>query len=616
MSLKHRLRHVLGDLLEKTQNPRVRDRVLEHSTIKHILLSKIPAAFNHFVEPQSSSGFLRILAKDENNAKDIAKRLSDCRAELGILDTIRVVGCAIDHLIPKGDELPKFTHSVVIRQDPKETLSYALSLASEDGISKLTSEVIENRDNLPSRVVIDFSSPNIAKPFHFGHLKSTILGNYLANLYTLFGSQVTRLNYIGDWGTQYGLLSLGMDEFCSDKTRDSLTLRQLLDIYSKSNQRSIDDPDYFQRAKAVFHLMDKEKDSRQLERWRKIRDLSLQDLKQSYSGLGVNFDIYEYESDYAHSCKTVVEDMIAKNFTTTKDDGVVVANVEKNYKPHEVPVLKSDGSSLYITRDIAAAIDRKRKFNFDQMLYVVGSDQEKHFSYLQSIARNLGHDWASQLQHVMVGKVIGMSSRSGNCLLLSDIIDEATDRYIESTKNTVTSKVSDNIEMTRVGRQLALSSLFIYDMRNFRMRSYNFSWTDVTRLGQGTGLNIQTAYARLSSLVNKADEAGIKPVTTEDALKLDAICCIEASNLICAMNQLDIALHHSYWTKDASPLVNHAILLAIAINRARKSDRLWIMGQPEGDEQLTRTKLSLFVAAREQLGTMIKLFGLTPLDKV
>lgn len=484
------------------------------------------------------------------------------------------------------------------------------------------------------RVVIDFSSPNIAKPFHFGHLKSTILGNFLSNLHQFYGHKVTKLNYVGDWGTQYGLLSLGLDNdhrassiFNSDSTNRSL-LEQLVDIYVEANIRGKDDEDYYKQARQRFELMDSNQGDDQIRRWRMIRDLSLKELYKSYKQLGLKFDAYEYESDYAKASRDLVEQMKARGLVKQKLDisdkegaAYWVIEVIKNDKVLEVPILKSDGTSLYITRDVTAAITRHSRYNFDKMLYVVGADQERHFHCLREIVKRVvEQEWACNLIHIKMGKVVGMSSRSGNFVLLSKIIDEATERFINSTMNTPTSKVFETNDIEVVGRQLAISNLFVYDLRNKRTRNYQFDWEQVMLPSNRSGLQLQGTYARLCALLERAfDRRGLSVYESTDDIdygadSLQTKYTKDATELVDCLNELSGQLNVAYDTMDPYPLINHAFKLCRLTNRARRNEFLQVI--KESDERKARSRLTLFDSSREQLDFIIKLIGLKPLKKI
>lgn len=611
MLLKSKIRALLKDLLVTIPEQSYKDKLVNHQLIKNVIHegSSLAQASTW----PSCTSLLRILASDLNNAKEISNLIEKNRDELSV-QSIYVVDHAID-FSSKNNSYHSYKSSVLVKLDPKEVFKNIFLNSKQEYWSTIKKEVLKNNFGKAERVVIDFSSPNIAKPFHYGHLKSTLLGNYLNNINSFLGNQVIKLNYIGDWGTQYGLLSLGLDELNEIENNETQSpLRHLLDVYIKANERSRGDQSFFLEAKKRFLALDREENADFLDRWRKIRDLSLNELMNSYAQLGISFDVFEFESNYAKNSVALIESMMSKSFVRRLEDGVVVAQVQKNGRFFDVPLLKSDGTSLYLTRDIVAAISRQKQYDFDKMLYIVGVDQERHFHCLKDILRSMEFSWSDKLVHVKMGKVLGMSTRSGNFVLLSDIIEEATRRYIELTKGTPTSKVMSSEDIEDVGKHLALSALFVYDLRNSRTRHYEFDWDRVMLSGDRSGINLQTTFARLTSLLVKSSSIGLEPLNSGDRLNLDAFCCIEAADLASHLGELDTALYSSFWSMDPYYLTNHALRLCKSINRARRSDRLLVIG--ESDEYKARTKLSLFKSAHIQLEFIIKLLGLKPLQKV
>lgn len=377
--------------------------------------------------------YFRALASDTVNIDTIYSMLDSLKEELGIVSLKRSIG--IDDIYPK---------SVIIECPLYRTLKTAWkSFGNKESLNRNVRESIcDDLGGQPNKnVVIDFSSPNIAKPFHFGHLKSTILGNYLANLNKLLQNNVTKLNYLGDWGTQYGLVSLGFERFGNELELKKNPLRHLLDVYVHANKLAKADDQFYNLAREKFVLMDKSGDQDQLEQWNRFRDMSLSDLKTSYESLGIDFDVYDFESNYSRHARELVSQLDEQGLLTTENNGARLIKIKTKDREFLTPVLKSDGTSLYLTRDISAAIDRQKRFKFDEMLYVVGLEQEHHMNCLFDSLRQLRLDWYQKLTHVGFGKVLGMSSRSGEFVLLEDILKEVTQRYVESTKRT-TSKLN------------------------------------------------------------------------------------------------------------------------------------------------------------------------------
>lgn len=621
MYIKSQLRSLLGDLLVKHPIDRTRSRVANKQAIKYITVSNIdPQLLPVNARGPEVGAFLRILASDTKNAEQIAEQVRKHQEDLQV-ESVHVLNGALDHRNSPEHHPTIFHKSVLLKLNRKSFLKSTLKpITTTDGLAGpiLAKEILDCEQS-SKRLVIDFSSPNIAKPFHFGHLKSTILGNFLSNINRFVGNDVVRLNYIGDWGTQYGLLNLGLAEdkdFLSsiEPSGDNYgLLRHLVDIYVEANEKGRKDDSFYERAKQK--LQELESDPKQRAKWQRIRDISLEELKKSYTRLNIEFDVHEFESDYVKRSGELVEVMKKLDFVRIVEDGHVVAKLDKNLKEYEVPIQRSDGASLYLTRDISAALARKEKYNFDKMLYIVGSDQERHFHSLKEIIRRLGHDWHTQLEHVQIGKVKGMSTRKGNFVLLSEIIDNMIEEYIESTKRVVTSKVAHHdSELQTAAEHLALSALFISDMRNARYRSYEFDWSFVVKSNERSGINLQTTHARLCGLMKRAKEYGLEVPNNEDELTMDALCNSEAISLMSLIGEFDSKLHGAYWFSDSSHLVNYAFDLCKAINRARRSDKLWVIGQT--NETWSRTRLALFNCARERLALIIRLLGLKPLDKV
>lgn len=285
-------------------------------------------------------------------------------------------------------------------------------------------------------VVVEFSSPNVAKPFHLGHLRSTIIGNFIANLYDYFHNDVVKLNYLGDWGTQFGFIKVGLEEL--NYTKEDLKtnpIKLLYESYVYANKLSENDPEIIKRARNEFAKLENGP-METLDDWRVIMDFTREELEGTYKRLGVNFNEYHRESMYnINDIQNVIKRLLEKNILHQQDDGKSVAVVNDR----KVSVLKSDGTSLYLTRDIAAAIDRFERYKFDRMFYLADNSQHDHFVALKTILQKLQLPWAANIEHVKFGRVRGMSSRKGNAVFLKDILDECRDlmvqKQIESPSN-------------------------------------------------------------------------------------------------------------------------------------------------------------------------------------
>lgn len=309
--------------------------------------------------------------------------------------------------------------NLVFHLDQSSFFSSILANSTENPIDyKLIDEPAEN-------IIVEYSSPNIAKPFHIGHLRSTIIGNFIANVFSTYGHNVTRINYLGDWGTQFGYLKLGME--MSDYSDEEIAkdpIRHLFNGYVQANRKAELDPDFAIKARSIFSQMENG-NLPDLDAWHQYCRYTVNEMAQVYGRLGVKFDIYSWESDYRKvNILKHLEQMRKSGFLQLDADGKESFVLDENTRP---AILKSDGSTLYLTRDIAAIIDRQEKYHFDRMYYVAGNEQHQHFDILFKIAKRLGVRNADKLYHVKFGKVEKMSTRKGNVVFLNDILDEMRD---------------------------------------------------------------------------------------------------------------------------------------------------------------------------------------------
>lgn len=329
-------------------------------------------------------------------------------------------------------------------------------------------------------IIVEFSSPNIAKPFHVGHLRSTIHGNFLSNLFLALGHDVKRLNYLGDWGTQFGLLQFGLDQgwFSWDEISKN-PIRLLLEIYVKANALAEKDESVSVTARNLFQRLESG-DEELSKNWTEIRQYTVTELRQTYARLGVQFDEFHWESQYGIKELTDVLSILEKagHLFTKPGEGTKVVRLNDQ---RTVTLIKSDGSSLYLTRDLAAAIDRWKKSPFRRMLYVVDNAQSDHFVSLKSVLSLMGHAWANNIEHVKFGRIKGMSTRKGTIVFLSDLLDEA---HVRMKVKQITSpntrvNVEENPQITDI---LAVSAVIINDLKQRRQRDYIFNWDDALQV--------------------------------------------------------------------------------------------------------------------------------------
>ena len=312
-------------------------------------------------------------------------------------------------------------HDMIRRIDSNSSeISFALNH------EKLVEESFNNPANVkfadnPQKYIVEFSSPNIAKPFHMGHLRSTIIGNFLSNLLTSVNHNVIKMNYLGDYGTQFGFLKVGIE--MENLTKEDIKknpLECLFKAYVTANVST--DPIVAEKARKVFEIMENSEDSEVIQQWEEIKNYTMDELKVMYERLNVVFDVYESESMYRRNeTKNVIAQLEARNLLINDSDGKIVVKVGDR----KVPIIKSDSTTLYLTRDIAAFLERKRLYETDKTFYVVDNGQSDHFISLKSIIEDLGYDAQNTIHHVKFGRIKGMSTRKGSVVFLKDILNEA-----------------------------------------------------------------------------------------------------------------------------------------------------------------------------------------------
>lgn len=348
-------------------------------------------------------------------------------------------------------------------------------------------------------VIIDYSSPNIAKPFHAGHLRSTILGNFIKRIHDANGYHTIGINYLGDWGKQYGLLAIGFDMFGEEAELEKDPIHHLYEVYVKINALAKDDPEIDKRANAYFKKME-QGDETALAQWKRFRELSIDSYKHIYKRLNIDFDYFSGESQTEPFIPKVYDMLNQYGLIETTDDGASIVNLEA-YKLGKPIIQRADGTSLYMTRDIASILLRRQLFGgFDKAVYVVGTEQELYLKQLFKISDLIKqHDpsWPTELYHANFGRVLGMSTRKGTVVFLQDILDTAQEHMLENIKNGNQFKMDALDDLDSVADKLGASAVLVQDMVAKRLKNYQFSWDRMTSARGYTGVYLQYTHARL-----------------------------------------------------------------------------------------------------------------------
>ena len=352
-------------------------------------------------------------------------------------------------------------------------------------------------------VVIDFSSPNIAKPFHIGHIRTTVIGNALYKIYDSQGYNVVRVNHLGDYGTQFGKLIVAFKLWGSKEAVEANPIPELLKLYVKFHEEAEQKPEMEDEARAWFTKLENgDEEAKALWQW--FRDESLKEFARVYDLLDIEFDSYAGESFYSDKMGVVIDQLKEKGLLV-QSQGTNVVDLEEFNMPPAL-ITKNDGSTLYMTRDLAAAIYRKNTYDFDKCIYVVGSQQSLHFQQLFKVLELMGYEWSKDLIHVPFGMVAleegTMSTRKGRVVFLEDVLKQA----VEKTKEIVLSKNPNAKNVEQIAKQVGVGAVVFQELSNSRIKDYTFSWSRTLSFEGETGPYVQYTHARCCAVLRKAEE--------------------------------------------------------------------------------------------------------------
>ncbi|WP_284644911.1 arginine--tRNA ligase [Paenibacillus silviterrae] len=376
--------------------------------------------------------------------------------------------------------------------------------------AEVLKEVLEKRERYGSQnigqgrnVVIDFSSPNIAKTFHIGHLRSTVIGNALYKIFEFLGYNSVGVNHLGDWGTQFGKLIVAYKMFGDKAAVEAEGISELQRIYVKFHDEADARPELEDEARAWFVKLE-QGDQEAQELWRWFVDISLKEFEKMYDLLGVKFDSYRGESFYVDKVPAVIEELTEKKLLE-EDEGATIVRLDAFDMP-PVLIFKKDGSTLYHTRDIAAALFRKKEYDFEKCVYVTDAGQSLHFKQWFKVIELMGYEWASQLQHVPFGKVslegAKLSTRKGNVIHLEELLGKA----IEKTREIIEQKNPSMPNKDEVARKVGVGAIIFNDLSNNRIKDIVFSWEEALNFEGETGPYVQYTHARASRVLRKSND--------------------------------------------------------------------------------------------------------------
>ncbi|MBE5874225.1 MAG: arginine--tRNA ligase [Lachnospiraceae bacterium] len=408
-------------------------------------------------------------------------------------------------------------------------------------------------------VCMDYSSPNIAKNFHVGHLRTTVIGNSLYKIYEKLGYKVVRINHLGDWGTQFGKLIVAYKLWSSEEQVKEKGIEELLRIYVKFNDEAKNNENLIVEAREWFVKME-QNDPEALKIWNWFKEISMVEFERVYDLLGISFDSYLGESYYRDKVPALVEQLKEKNLLV-ESQGAQVINLEK-YSMPPCLIIKSGGGSIYHSRDIAAILYRKEQYHFDKCLYVTGLEQSLHFKQIFTAIEVMGYDWSDGLVHIPYGLVSfageKLSTRNGNIIYAEDILKEA----IERAYNAIIEKNPSLTDKDAIAKKVGVGAIIFHDLFNQRIKNVEFSWKEVLNFEGTTGPYAQYTYARAKSVLRKFG----KPVEAGE-IDYTALTDDASYNLIKVLAGYEDAVMSAAEKYEPSIVARYVIALATAFNK-------------------------------------------------
>lgn len=534
---------------------------------------------------------------------------------------------------PKSDmgdfAFPCFQLAKVMKKAPNMIAKDIADVINKDGFEKVESlgpyinffmdkvkfsesivnEILSEKDSYGSskigdgkRYLVEYSSPNIAKPFHVGHLFTTAIGNALYKMLKFEGYDTVRINHLGDWGTQFGKLISAYKRWGNEEAIEKSPITELLRIYVKFHDEAEKNPSLEDEGRMYFKKLE-EGDNEAVELWKRFKDLSLKEFNNIYSILGVDFDSWAGESFYNDKMDIVVKELEEKNVLTDSNGAKVVMLDEYNMPP--CIVVKSDGASIYATRDLAAAMYRKKHYNFDKCIYVVGKDQILHFKQVFKTLELAGHTWAKDCVHIPFGLVKfadrKLSTRKGNVVLLEELLKEAVAKTLE----TINVKNPELKEKEMEAKKIGIGAVLFTYLKNSREKDIVFDWDEMLSFEGETGPYVQYSYARAKSILRKAEgingDADFSKLTSKEEFELTKV--LEGFNkaILLAIDRLE-----------PSVVTRYTIEVAKAFNKFYNAHSVLNLE----DTGLKVARLKLIEATAQVIKNSLNLIGINVVEEM
>lgn len=474
---------------------------------------------------------------------------------------------------------------------------------------KVINQVLSEKENYGKSefgkgktVVVEFSSPNIAKPFHIGHVRTTVIGNALSKIYQSQGYHVEKLNHLGDYGTQFGKLIVAYKLWGDKQAVEKDPIKELLKLYIRFHDEAEAKPEMEDEAREWFTKLENG-DQEAKDLWQWFRDESLKEFSRVYDLLDIDFDSYVGESFYSDKMPAVIEELKEKNLLV-ESDGAMIVDLEDSKLPPAL-IQKRDGSTLYLTRDLASAFYRKKIYNFDKSIYVVGAQQELHFKQCFEIIKRMGYDWYKDMVHVQFGMVSleegTMSTRKGRVVFLEDVLNQAIDR----TRQIIEEKNPDAENIDEVAKAVGVGAVVFQELSNSRIKDYTFSWDRTLSFEGETGPYVQYTHARCCAVLRKADQ----PVSAD--INYEALSDQDAADVLSVLETFNKSIMTAMKKNEPHIVTRFVLDLAQAFNKFYHNSPILVE-----DADLRAARLALVEATRQTIENALKILGMKAPQKM
>ena len=490
----------------------------------------------------------------------------------------------ISKVVPMGGYVNFFVNK---SQLAKTVINNVLTQKNDYGKSKIG----EGKN-----IIVEFSSPNIAKPFHIGHIRTTVIGNAIYKLYDSQGYNTIRINHLGDYGTQFGKLIVAFKKWGDKETVEKNPIKELLALYVKFHEVAKEQPELEEEARAWFVKLENG-DEEAKELWTWFRNESLKEFDKVYKLMDIEFDSFAGESFYTDKMDAVIQELEEKHLLK-ESRGAKIVDLEEYGMPPAL-IQKNDGSTLYMTRDLAAAIYRKKTYDFDKCIYVVASQQNLHFQQWFKVIELMGYDWYDKLEHVNFGMVSledgTLSTRNGRVVFLEDVLNQA----IQKTREIIESKNPDIENIDQTVKDVGVGAVIFQELSNSRIKDYVFSWDKTLSFDGETGPYVQYTHARCCSVLRKAGEE----VTAD--INYDLLSDEDSSEVLKLIGDFNKNILVALRKSEPHIITRFVLDLAQAFNKFYHDNPILV-----DDAELRKARLALVEATRQTIKNALALLGM------